>query len=43
MFGKHIYLTVLGQMMIVFVVNQRGKQIGSDMTAADDAVGTWRL
>ena len=30
-------------MMIVFVVHERGKQIGSDMTAAYDAVLTRSL
>lgn len=39
-FGEHLHLTVLGKMMIEFVVHERGKQIGSDMTAADYAVRT---
>ena len=41
--GEHLDLTILGQMVVELVVDKRGQQIGTDMSAADDAAGTFGL
>ncbi len=42
-FGQHFYLTVLGQMVVVLVVDKRGQQVGAYMSASDDTARTFSL
>ena len=41
-FGEHLYLAVFRQVMIVLVVYQHCKKVGTNVSPTYDAVGAWR-